>query len=348
MIITYFRSSSYNAHSMCEQQYFIEYVLGWRGLSNKKADKGTIVHKILEILAVIKKAQQDNVTDVTDEIVGLINIHDYSLDKIINQVYDYYSSTNTHHEWFDKDRDDCYNWVYKTLKFNNGMFDPRQRTIVCPEQHFDFVIKKPWAKYSYDTPEGKLEGYLGLKGTIDLITKVDDNFYEIVDWKTGRRLNWATGKEKTQECLEKDPQLRIYHYAASQLYPDIENIMISINFINDGGPFSICFNKSDLIATEQMIREKFDIIKRNRQPRLHKTWMCSKLCHFGKTTFQDSIVNPMIEYRDSQVCKKDNVMTKCEQIKHDIELKGMDNVVEEYKHPNHSFGHYQAPGQAQA
>lgn len=40
---------------MCEQQFFIEYVLGWRGPSNQKADKGTIVHKVLEILAIIKK-----------------------------------------------------------------------------------------------------------------------------------------------------------------------------------------------------------------------------------------------------------------------------------------------------
>jgi hypothetical protein len=35
-------------------------VLGWRGPSNKKADKGTIVHKVLEILAVIKQGLQDN------------------------------------------------------------------------------------------------------------------------------------------------------------------------------------------------------------------------------------------------------------------------------------------------
>lgn len=60
MIITYFRSSSFNAHNMCEQQYFLEYVLGWRGPSGQKADKGTIVHKVLEILACIKKGTQDN------------------------------------------------------------------------------------------------------------------------------------------------------------------------------------------------------------------------------------------------------------------------------------------------
>jgi hypothetical protein len=247
---------------MCEQQYYLEYVLGWRGPSNKKADKGTIVHKVLELLAVIKKAQQDKLKSVEDEIVGEIDTKTYSIDELFNRVYDYYTKNNTHHTWLPQDKKDCYAWVIKTITHNNGMFDPRNRTIVCPEQHFDIVIKKPWAKYKYQTDEGILEGYLAIKGTIDLITKVDDNFYEIVDWKTGKRLNWATGKRKTQECLENDPQLRIYHYAVSHLYPDIENIMVSINFINDGGPFSICFDKKDLAKTELMLKDKFEIIKK--------------------------------------------------------------------------------------
>ena len=67
MIITYFRSSSYNAHNMCPQQYFIEYNLGWRGLSGQKADKGTIVHKVLEILAFIKMYQQDEKVSASEK-----------------------------------------------------------------------------------------------------------------------------------------------------------------------------------------------------------------------------------------------------------------------------------------
>ena len=53
--IVYFRSSSFNCHRFCPMQYYMEYTLGWRGSSNKKADKGTIVHKALEICAVAKK-----------------------------------------------------------------------------------------------------------------------------------------------------------------------------------------------------------------------------------------------------------------------------------------------------
>ena len=224
------------------------------------------------------------------------------------------------------------------------MFDPRNRHILCPEQHFDIEIKKPWSAYSYDTPEGKLEGNLAIKGTIDLITLVDDNTIEIVDWKTGKRLDWATGKEKTQEKLEQDPQLRIYHYAISHLYPHINHIIFSIYFINDGGPFSICFDKSDLPKTEEMLRQKFEIVKNTRKPRLNKSWMCTKLCHFGKTTFDNTHITPQIEYRENRTCNMGSTMTKCEQVKHDIDLHGMNVVVEQYKNQNHSFGKYKAPG----
>jgi hypothetical protein len=344
MIVTYFRSSSYNTHSLCEQQYFLEYVLGWRGVSGLKASKGTVVHKVLEILAIIKKSQQDNISVFVDDIIGSINVESYNLDSIIQKVYDYYSTAEAFHKWTPKDYKDCRAWVYKAIEFNDGMFDPRNRHILCPEQHFDIEIKKPWAAYSYDTPEGKLEGNLGIKGTIDLITLVNDNTIEIIDWKTGRRLDWATGQEKTLEKLQNDPQLRIYHYAISHLYPHIDHIIFSIYFINDGGPFSICFDKSDLSKTEDMLRQKFEIVKNTRKPRLNKSWMCTKLCHFGKTTFDNTHIEPQIEYRENQTCGVGSTMTKCEQIKHDINLNGMDSVVKEYKNKNHSFAKYKAPG----
>jgi len=344
VIITYFRSSSYNTHNMCEQQYFAEYVLGWRGPSGQKADKGTITHKILEILAVIKKANQDGQTKINDDLIGDIDTTNYNLDNIIDTVYDYYISNTQHHKWTPKDLRDCKSWTYKAIEFNNGMFDPRNRNILQPEQHFDFEINKPWAKYSYNVDGQQITGNLALKGTIDLITQVNDSTIEVIDWKTGRRLDWATGEEKTQEKLEKDPQLKIYHYAIKHLYPHIKNIIFSIYFINDGGPFSICFHDSDLQSTEDMLRQKFEAIKSTKKPRLNKSWMCNKLCHFGKTTFEGTHVEAAEEYRDGQVCKIGQVMTKCEQIKHDLDLYGIDTTMIMYKNKNHSIGHYKAPG----
>lgn len=329
---------------MCEQQYFFEYVLGYRGPSNQKADKGTIVHKVLEILAIVKQSQQNDVLTFEDDIVGTVNIESYNIDTLTEQVYQYYTSRFSHHKWTAKDFTDCRLWVEKAITYNNGMFDPRNRNILCPEQHFDIVIDKDWSKYKYKMTEGTLEGNLAIKGTIDLITQVGDNTIEIIDWKTGRRLNWATGQEKTQEKLEEDPQLRIYHYAIQKLYPHIDHIMVTIFFINDGGAFSVIFDKSDLPKTESMLRDKFEIIKKTQKPRLHKSWMCSKLCHFGKSTFENSNVLPILEYRDNQLCQKNTHMTKCEQIKHDIELKGINNVVDEYTVPGYTVGKYKAPG----
>lgn len=344
MIITYFRSSSYNAHSMCAAQYFAEYVLGIRGPSGQKAVKGTVMHKALEILAMIKKAQQDNIAQIDDDIVGKINVDKYNLNTIIEKVYKYYSTAESHHKWSVKDYKDCHAWVMKAITEYDAKFDPRNQDIVQPEQHFDIAINKPWAKYSYDTSKGRLEGTLAIKGTIDLITKVDDNTLEIIDYKSGKRLDWATGEEKTLAKLQDDPQLRIYHYAISSLYPQYEHIICTIYFINDGGPFSICYDKSDLPQTENMLRKKFELIKQTQIPKLNKTWKCTKLCHFGKTTFENSHVLPILEYRDGQVCSKDTYMTKCEQIKHDLEVKGVNNVIDEYTSPGHTIGHYKAPG----
>jgi hypothetical protein len=350
MIITYLRSSSYGTHSMCEQQYFIEYVLGLRSPSNKKADKGTIVHKVLEILALMKYGEQNSLSSVDDDILGNIDLklnrmHDaIFVHSIIDRVYDYYTSQFTHHEWMDIDKKDCVKWVSQALTHNNRMFDPRHRIIVKPEQQFDITINKDWAKYSFKTKDGELNGNLAIKGTIDLITEVNENTLEIIDWKTGKRLDWATGEIKTPEKLQKDAQLRMYHYAVNSLYPQYDHVIVSINFINDGGPFSICFDKSDLYETENMLRKKFETIKNATLPRLNRTWKCNKLCHFGKTNFNNSNIEPIQEYRKDKITPVGNTMCKCEQIKHDTDLHGIDHVVDKYSKPGYNVAFYKAPG----
>lgn len=346
MIITYLRSSSYGTHSLCEMQYFLEYVLGIKSPSGIKADKGTICHKVLEVLADIRLAEQNKEKIIDNDIMGKIDINDYNLNTIIEKVYNYYVSQFTHHVWSNTHYKDCHKWIYKALEYNGGMFDPRNREIVQSEQRFDIEIKKDWAKYEYEINNEKISGYLAIKGTIDLITKVNESTLEIIDWKTGRRLDWATGEEKTHEKLQNDPQLRMYHYAISHIYPQYDHVMVTINFINDGGAFSICYDKSDLPKTELMLCKKFETIKKSKRPILNKSWKCNKLCHFGKTTFEDTSLLPILEYRDNELTPKGNIMTKCEQVKHDIELKGMKNVVDEYTVPGYSVGYYKPPGSA--
>lgn len=345
MIITYLRSSSYGCHDMCPMKYFLEYNLGWRGPSNIKAEKGTVVHKVLEILAIIKLKQQEGRTYFNDDIAGRVYVDKYDLDDLIYKCTDYYQSHSIH-KWKPIDWKHCIQWTYKAIEYNDGEYDPRNNEIVQPEQAFDITLDMPWAEYEFDSPDGgKMTGNFGIKGTIDQITKIDDETYQILDWKTGRRLNWATGEEKTWEKLNNDPQLMMYYYAIQHLYPEIEHFQLVIYFINDGGPFTLCFSREDLPRIENMLKDKFLEIANTEIPALKQSWKCSKFCHFGRTTFEDTNVVPITERRTGQVTPKGKSMTKCEQTRYVLENRSVNSVLKNMSVPGHKIDYYKAPGE---
>lgn len=244
------RSSSFSNYDFCAQQYYLTYVLGLPRVSAKKADKGTIVHKVMEVLANCKRVMQPRglvydshtkmfLSDRTklelagfapinetykynDDQIGLIewNIEDFLkptlltnseiddinktrinkynykhdaklkygtirygadlVNSIIERAYNYYAGD----DWAPVDKKDCTNWAWMALEYKDGICDPRRRTIVAAEPHFEFEIDKPWAKYAWNLPNGeKISGNLAIKGTIDLITQVGDGILEICDWK---------------------------------------------------------------------------------------------------------------------------------------------------------------------
>ena len=352
--IVYFRSSSFNCHRFCPMQYYMEYTLGWRGLSNKKADKGTIVHKALEICAVAKKGLQDGKKIIVDSHIGRVSTGNYKpeyLNKVIDRVYKYYTDRLTHHTWTTKDAKDCTAWTWKALEYRDGMFDPRNRNVVAAEPQFDFTIEEDWSRYSYDLNNNNVTGNLAMKGTIDLVTDLGDGVYEVIDWKTGRRLDWATGEKKTQHNLTSDAQLRIYHYALKQMFPQVTSFIITIIFINDGGAFTLHFQDEDLKDTEEMLKQKFEFIKNTDDPKIirqidpKQSWKCTKLCHQGMSTFEDTNVTPIKEHRPRQKTPYGDTMTKCEQTRYMIKKYGIDWVTSKCAHPDHVIGTYQAPGE---
>ncbi len=347
-VITYFRSSSYNTHDDCEQRWFLEYNLGWKFPSQWIAtDKGTIVHKVLEVLAMIKMGQQNGEKSIVDDVVGKVSTKTYNVDKIVDKAFGHYSKQSDHHAWAKKDLEECREWVHTARRLNDGMFDPMNRTIVAPERHFDFTIDEPWAKYCYYIGDEKIEGQLALKGTIDLITDIGDGMYEIIDWKTGKsRNNWATGQLKEYEDFQKDPQLMFYFYALTKLYPEVHQFVITIYYIRAGGPFTVTFTEDDIPKVEKMIREKFERVRSMQVPKLNKSWKCSKTCPFGQKTFADTKIKPIQEFRAGQTTRRGQMMTMCEQIAFEIQRKGMDRVIREYMSPDHHVTNYKAPGES--
>ena len=347
MIVTYLRSSSYGCHEMCPMKFYIEYNLGWRGSTNIKAEKGTVVHKALEILAKIKLCQQNNELDFIDDVVGYVSVNEYDLDNIIEKCADYYEK-HSENTWNPTglDKRHCKQWTYKALEYNGGEFDPRNAKIVQPEQAFDITIDKPWAEYEYTTVDGEvLKGNFAIKGTIDQISEVDEDTHQILDWKTGKRLNWATGEEKTHAKLQKDPQLMMYFYAVKSLYPKIKYVDIVIYYINDGGPYRVCFSEDDMPEIEEMLKSKFYEIRDTKIPPLKKSWKCTKFCHFGRNTFKGTSLLPIVETRSGQVTPKGEYMTMCEQIRYVLSARGAEKTEKHCTKPGHKVDFYKAPGE---
>lgn len=340
MIVTYIRSSSYNNYAYCEMQYFITYVLGHQPASGKKAELGTIVHKVMEVLAKLKKEMQDNPNKnkltIDDDAIGKIDIKKTELftkslvDNLIKKSFNFYTGESAH-SFTKADTLNCNELVWNTLKYNDGQFDPRNRKIVAAEPHFDLPIEEDWAKYTYEMPDGKtVTGQLAIKGTIDLVTETQEGIIEVIDWKTGKRLDWATGEEKTYEKLCSDPQLLLYNYAISKLFPNYHQTIMSIFFIKDGGPFSMCFDKSDHDKFLNMLKNKYKDIQNNNKPRPisndRSNWKCAKLCHYCKHNWPNSDKNMCIYIEDH------------------LKQHGMSKTVAECTRDGFDIGFYSAPG----
>ena len=328
MIICYHRSSSLGTFEMCEMKYFFQYVLGMKDKTNKKAVLGTVFHRVMQVLADKKIAQSKGEASLeNDDIESLSFDKCDDLEYVTRICFDYYQSHEEDVGLSQSDYKTCLGWVKKALAYNNGMLDPRNQNVHATELFFDITIEKPWAEYSYSVRGEKFKGHLSIKGTIDLIIKEDEGYFQVLDYKSGKRLNWATGKEKTYEDLCSDKQLLLYYYALKNLYPD-HDFYTSIYYVNDGGIFDIVFSDSDYEKAENMLKDKFEKIRSIELPRLlsqdQSHWKCTKLCKFAET-FEDS------------------EKTTCQHFHDMIKSKGMDEVVSMYANLD-KLGKYGAGG----
>ena len=340
MLVTYIRSSSYNNYSFCQMQYFLTYVLGYQSDSGKKAEMGTIVHKVMEVFASLKKFQQDNpkrkYLKTDDDALGEVKIHaskfldDSFVVQLTDRSFDYYTEQSKN-KFTAGDRKTCEKLAWSALEYNDGQFDPRFRKVVASEPHFDILIEEDWAKYDYELPNGEIiSGNLAIKGTIDLVTEAEDGIIEVIDWKTGRRLDWVTGEEKTYEKLLVDPQLLLYNYAISKMFPEYDQSIMTIFYVKDGGPFSMCFDKRDEKKFLGMLKDTFSSIRENHKPRPlsrdRSHWKCTKLCHFFKNNWHGTDKN------------------MCIYIEEHLDKHGMDDTVKECTKEGFNIGYYNAPG----
>ena len=252
------------------------------------------------------------------------------VEDLIDRATKYYSKYEDSGDFTAIDKKDIANFSWIPLELFSREYDPRNRNIFCPEKPFEIEIDAEWAYYNFVLKDAEIYGAYRIKGTIDLITQIDDDTLEIVDWKTGARKDWGSGKVKDYEYLMSDKQLLLYYYAARKCFPQFKNIIITIMFIRDGGPYTLCFEDSDMIRAEKMLEKHFKEVSSNSKPRpvdvTQKDFKCNRLCHF---------------YKNSLPNTKDNI---CKHIQKELYNKGIEKVIDEYIQPGFTLDKYHSPG----
>jgi len=295
MNIEYIRSSSLSTYEGCQFQYFLEYVLNMPSRSGKKALLGTIVHHVLELIARAKKNNRP-----FDSYMDADNLLRICWDRYMKEEGVNYDIKNAD-----------FKFCQKTLvKVMEGRYNPLGLKVIDVEKRFQIPITLDGFSFNYYDmmTKSSKSGFYELRGTSDLVTEIDKNTLEIIDWKTGSRKDWNTGKLKDYDYLSNnDLQLRIYDLAMSLVYPKYKNRMLTIHFVNDGGPFTVTFDDSQRKETLDILKDKINNIESNWLPlRLKETnpkdarWKCKNVCHFGKTktdngsSYCDSIHSYMV------------------------------------------------------
>lgn len=234
---------------------------------------------------------------------------EYFIDKCLI----YYKSISKH-KWQPIYSKHIANFTWIALEYQNGICDPRKRTIIGTEKHFDFEIKEDWAQYDYNGHTG----YLRLKGTIDLTLDNGNNLYEICDWKTGSKKNWTTNEPKTYKSLHHDPQLLMYHYVANKIYPN-KDILVTIFYLRECGPYSLCFSQEHIQEAIDIFKNTFDQIRNTKLPELLDPRQKHQMCRF------------------CDFSKKENL---CHKIYDDIVNIGINRVIEENTQAGHTLDKY--------
>jgi hypothetical protein len=312
MIVTYIRSSSLGCYEFCPMQYYFVYELGKQNKQGKKACWGNVVHKNMELLGKAKLAEQKSRKTFKDDDFGTIKLKNITIEYLNDLSFGHYDGAfpglMAHN-----DKKITLDWTHKAITQLEGQVDPRSHNIHSVEEFFEIDIPHDWALYSYRIGDKVVEGRLGIKGTVDLITIEDEVYLHVIDFKTGRRYDWGKDVVKTYEMLNEDKQLLLYFYALKTKYPD-KKFYISIYYINDtvidkvpvpGGLFTFAFGDEDFTKAEEMLKRQFEKIKADLNPKpLSNTcshFKCKYMCAFSQILPEFSTSVPACMFVKSEI-----------------------------------------------
>jgi len=197
----------------------------------------------------------------------------------------------------------------------------------------------PW-NYSVVDTESRFEVLLPdqesqkthiIAGIIDRIDKIGDGEYEIIDYKTNRKI-------PSQESVNQNLQLSLYHMAILRRWPHLEpaKIKLSLYFLKHGEKLSSSRNQSALSETIESVLETIRTIEnsemQNRFP-AQPSVLCSfcqykQICPAWKYLYKKDTHAP--DKAQLQQALNEYFAIKEDDTKNDARIKELQGIIRSY------------------
>ena len=289
MKITSISPSRYSCAEACDFKYYLTYEKGMGdqlSLCRFSAQFGTSVHAALEQYAggnqewekvlleeTVKSNPYEGMEHASKKIKPL-----YFVDKNCHSC-SYFDAPNNKCKIKDKNIDDfngcpkiLHEEAIKMVKYAQRTYGKLYTTGV--KSNTNPSGKLIGIEYEFKLPIGKDdEGEdIILHGLIDLVSELDNETVEIIDYKTGFKTSSA-------EELMDDIQPMAYAAAARILFPQYKFFLLTFDYFR-GKPITVTFNKEECDATIIKIINKWKEIKRKTiLSRRKEDYYCKYLCN---------------------------------------------------------------------
>ena len=230
-VIIFFMRTSYSSlstYQTCPLRYKYQEIDKIKGKKSKEQIFGTIVHKALNYMFT-----RSPLFPTLDEVLD-------SFSKNWDAGKDALDITDAEKNFFlENGRNIIKKFFLKNQPWNFNILDLESR--------FEVLLEDPETKEIHV-----------LAGIIDRIDKLGEGSYEIIDYKTSRRM-------PSQDILDKNLQLSIYHLGLIKRWPHISpgEVKLSLYFLEHGEKISTKRNadaleatKGELLNTIREIKEK--------------------------------------------------------------------------------------------
>lgn len=198
--------SSIETYLQCPQKYKFQEIDRIRVPKSKEAIFGTLIHDTLKFMF-----RRDPLFPTLDEVVGYFREH-WPSREVLEQESKH---DPLKHSWDEEEEKIYFEEGVKMLKKFYEKQSPWNFTVVDLESHFEVAVS--------DETTG--ETHI-LAGKIDRIDKLPDGTYEIIDYKTSKRM-------PPQADVNRNRQLSLYSLGLQRRWPHLspENIKLSLYFL---------------------------------------------------------------------------------------------------------------------